>query len=146
MFEAKRSRMKERLAEARARETKFLMSFDLASLNRKMFVLLIAYVALNFFDTFTTLLAINAGPIFVERNPIAAGLFRLDFAGFVLALVLKYMPLLPLAYATFAGPREDGRMTLRIVKVGALVALAAADMFYVIVVGSNSLNLASFYG
>jgi hypothetical protein len=145
MFEGTRARMRERMAAARLRETKFLMSFDLVSVNKRLLILLLVFVALNFFDAFTTLLAIQAGPVFVEHNPIAAGLFRLDFTGFVVALVLKYMPVLPLAYATFIGAKESRGLGLRIVKVGAFLALAAADVFYVLVVSSNSLNLISYY-
>jgi Domain of unknown function (DUF5658) len=136
--------MRERFAEARLRETKFLMSFDLRSLNNKLLILLSVFIILNFFDATTTLLAINAGPTFVELNPIASSLFRLDFLGFLLALTLKYIPVIPLVYATFL-PYDGNTISLRVVKVSALIALAAADIFYIIVVGSNSLNLASFY-
>jgi len=144
LFEKSRARMKERFAEARLRETRFLMSFDLPSVNKKLLILLSVFIALNFFDAFTTLLAINAGPTFVELNPIASSLFRLDFLGFMLALTLKYIPAVPLVYATLL-PAEGKTMSLRVVKVSALIALAAADIFYVVVVGSNSANLASFY-
>jgi len=145
MLERTRARTRERLAAARLRETKFLMSFDLVRVNKRLLILLSVFIALNFFDTFTTLLAIQAGPTFVEHNPIAARLFQLNFSGFVVALVLKYMPILPLAYATFVGAKESRGLGLRIVKVSAFMALAAADVFYVLVVSSNSLNLISFY-
>jgi len=145
MLQGTRARMKDRLAEARLRETKFLMSFDLVSVNKWLLILLSVFVALNFFDACTTLLAIQAGPVFVEHNPIAARLFQLDFTGFVVALVLKYMPVLPLAYATFIRAKESRGLGLRIVKVSAFMALAAADLFYVLVVSSNSLNLISYY-
>jgi len=145
MLERTRARTRERLAAARLRETKFLMSFDLGRVNKRLLILLSVFIALNFFDTFTTLLAIQAGPTFVEHNPIAARLFQLNFSGFVVALVLKYMPILPLAYATFVGAKESRGLGLRIVKVSAFMALAAADVFYVLVVSSNSLNLISFY-
>jgi hypothetical protein len=144
LFEKSRSKMRERFAEARLQETKFLMSFDLPRLNNKLLILLSVFIALNFFDATTTLLAINAGPTFVELNPIASSLFRLDFLGFMLALALKYIPVIPLVYATFL--RAEGKtISQRIVKVSAFIALAAADIFYVVVVASNSLNLASFY-
>jgi len=137
--------MRERYAAAKLRETKYLMSFNLPKLNNRLLIMLSVFVALNFFDALTTLLALNAGPEFVELNPIASGLFHLNFGGFILALGLKYMPMIPLAYATFIG--ADGRrgMAIRIVKVSALVALAAADIFYGLVVSSNSANLISFY-
>jgi uncharacterized protein DUF5658 len=137
--------MKDRLAEARIRETKFLMSFNMNSVNNRLLVLLSVFIALNFFDALTTLLAIHVGPAFVELNPVASGLFHLDFGGFVLALALKYLPLIPLTYATFLGGDGVRPLTFRIVKVSAFVALAAADLFYGAVVSSNTLNLSSFY-
>jgi|SRR5579863_4477963 len=139
------NRLRDRMAEARLRETRYLMSFDLSSVNRKLLLLLSVFIALNFFDAATTLLALYAGPTFVELNPIASSLFHKDFVGFVAALAFKYMPVIPLAYATFLPTRDGGKMSTRIVKVSALIALAAADLFYVLVVSSNSLNLLSFY-
>ena len=121
------------------------MSFDIAKVNSRLVLLLSFFVALNFFDAATTLLALNAGPTFVELNPIASGLFHKDFAGFVAALALKYMPMIPLGYATFVPVSENHALAFRIVKVSALVALAAADIFYIGVVGSNSLILARHY-
>jgi hypothetical protein len=145
MLNRARARMKERYAAARVRETKFLMSFDLARLNSRLLVLLSVFVALNFFDAATTLIAIKAGPPLVELNPIASGLFRMDFEGFMVALGLKYIPMVPLVYATFLPAESNRPVALRVVKVSVLVALVAADIFYVAVVGSNSLNLLRFF-
>ena len=145
MLEKARNRMKERYAEARLRETRFLMSFDLSKVDSRLLVLLSIFIALNFFDALTTLVAINLGPSFVELNPIASGLFRLDFVGFIAALGLKYTPVVPLAYVTFLRPTEKHPLALRVVKVSAFVALVAADVFLLAVVGSNSLNLLNFY-
>ena len=137
--------MRERYAEARLRETKFLMSFDLRKVDSRLLVLLSVFIALNFFDAVTTLVALSLGPSFVELNPIASGLFKLDFLGFVAALGLKYIPLVPLVYVTFLPPTQNHALALRIVKVSAFVALVAADVFYLAVVGSNSLNLLTYY-
>ena len=145
MLERTRARMRQRYAEARLRETKFLMSFDLPKVNNRLLVLLSVFIALNFLDALTTLVAISLGPSFVELNPIASGLFRLDFFGFLAALGLKYIPVLPLVYATFLPTTEKRIIALRVVKVSAFVALVAADLFYLAVVGSNSLNLARYY-
>ena len=145
MLERARSRMRRRYAEARLRETKFLMSFDLFKVNNRLLILLSVFIALNFLDALTTLVAISLGPSFVELNPIASGLFRLDFFGFLAALGLKYTPILPLVYATFLPTTEKRTIALRVVKVSAFVALVAADLFYLAVVGSNSLNLARYY-
>jgi len=146
LLEKARSRMRERYAEARIRETKFLMSFNLIKVDSRLIVLLSLFVALNFFDALTTLVAISLGSSFVELNPIASGLFRLDFVGFIAALGLKYIPMVPLAYATFLPPSQKHPLALRVVKVSAFVALVAADVFLLAVVGSNSFNLLSYYG
>jgi Domain of unknown function (DUF5658) len=138
--------MTDRLAEARARETRFLNSFDLTKLNGRLIILLSGFVALNFLDELTTLTALYLGPQFVELNPIAAGLFQLSFNGFILALGLKYLPMIPFAYVTFLPVKDESRLAIRVVKVSALVALVAADLFYMAVVGSNVYTLATFYG
>jgi hypothetical protein len=145
MLENTRRKWRERYAEARLRETKFLMSFNLRRVDKRLLMLLTVFIVLNFFDAFTTLVAISLGPNFVELNPIASGLFRLDFFGFIAALGLKYSPIVPLAYVTFLHPGEKHQLALRVVKVSAFVALVAADVFLLAVVGSNSLNLLRFY-
>jgi hypothetical protein len=145
MLERTRARMKERYEAARQRETRFLMSFDIVTVNTKLLILLSVFSVLNFMDALTTLIAIRTGPHFVELNAIASGLFRMDFPGFVAAMALKYIPFVPLAYATFL-PADGGHaMARRIVKVSAFVVLVAADLFYLAVVGSNSISLARYY-
>jgi len=129
----------------RLRETRFLMSFDIAKLNGRLVILLSIFIALNCFDVLTTLVAITAGPSFVELNPIASSLFHLSFPGFMVALGLKCMPILPLAYATYAKEKGSHPLAIRIVKVSAFVALVAADIFYLVVVSSNLRTLASYY-
>ncbi len=145
MLDKVRARMKERYAAARIRETKFLMTFDIAKTNNRLLFLLSIFIALNFFDALTTLLAIHAGPTFVELNPIASGLFEHDFVGFTAALALKYIPIIPLVYAVFLPSDTKRVVALRVVKVAAFVALVAADIFYLGVVGSNSITLARYY-
>lgn len=137
--------MKERYRKAQAREKRFLMSFDIPSVNRKATILLTVFILLNFADVITTLMAIKTGPGFVEFNPIASNLFRLNFFGFITALGLKYLTVIPFVYATFLGGAWSNQIRFRTVKVGALVALAAADLFYFAVVGSNVGNLVLFY-
>jgi hypothetical protein len=145
MLGSVRSRMKDRRRTVRLRETKFLMSFDVSKLNGRLMILLSIFIALNCLDALTTLVAINAGPGFVEHNPLAASLFNLHFEGFVAALALKYMPVVPLVYATYVKENPSRPLAIRIVKVSAFVALVAADIFYVAVVGSNLRTLASYY-
>lgn len=145
MLEKMRTRMRERYAAARVRETNFIMSFEMSKLNNRLLILLSVLVALNFFDAVTTLLAINNGPPFVELNPIASSLFRHDFNGFIAALGLKYVPLVPLVYATFLPTGGKRVVAMRVVKVSAFIALVAADIFYVGVVSSNAFTLSRFY-
>jgi len=145
MLERWRARMKGRMELARQRETRFLLSFDLSKLNGRLVILLAIFITLNCLDALTTLVAINAGPGFVELNPIASSLFNLSFAGFMAALVLKYIPIVPLIYATYLRGSDKHPIATRIVKVSAFIALAAADIFYVGVVGSNVRTLASYY-
>ena len=145
MLEGIRSKMKERYQMARLRDTRFLMSFDMSRLNGRLVVLLGIFITLNCFDALTTLLALNVGPAFVELNPIASRLFNLSFPGFVGALALKYVPIVPLLYATFLKEGGGRPIAFRIVKVSAFIALAAADIFYVAVVGSNVKTLATYY-
>ncbi len=145
MLEKFRARALERYRAARLRETRFLMSFNLKRLNGILIILLSLFIALNFFDVLTTLVALNLGPSFVELNPIASGLFHHNFGGFAAALTLKYIPLVPLAYATYVKDSGNRQVALRVVKVSALVALAGADLFYIAVVGSNLTTLAHFY-
>jgi len=137
--------MRERYKEARVRETRFIMSFDVSKLNRRLFLLLGLFIVLNFLDAFTTLMAIRAGPAFMELNPIAAGLFGLNFPGFSVALTLKFLPVLPLSYVTFLKGSESHPMAFRIVKVSGFVALVAADIFLLVVVGSNVRTLLAYY-
>jgi hypothetical protein len=144
MLERMRSRMKERRRIVRARETKFLMSFDTAMLNKRLVILLSIFITLNCLDALTTLVAISTGRI-VELNPIASSLFHMSFPGFMAALGLKYVPIIPLAYATYAKGNASRPLAIRIVKVSAFVALVAADIFYLAVVGSNLRTLASYY-
>ena len=145
MLEGFRARMKERYRLARVRETKYLLSFDMSKLNTRLMILFSVFITLNALDVFTTLLAIRAGPSFMELNTIASGLFDLSFAGFVAALALKYVPLVPLAYATYLKEDSEKPIGFRIVKVSALIALTAADIFYIFVVGSNVKTLAAFF-
>ena len=144
VLEKVRAKMRERRRMIRARETRLLMSFDASKLNRRLLVLLCVFIVLNFLDALTTLVAISTGRI-IELNPIASSLFHLDFPGFMAALALKYLPVIPLAYATFVGENVSHPLAFRIVKVSAFVALAAANIFYLVVVGSNLRTLASYY-
>ncbi len=137
--------MRENYRQARQRETRFLMSFNMPRVNSYLVILLLIFVTLNGLDVLTTLVAINAGPSFVELNPIASELFHLNYIGFVGALALKYMPLIPLGYVTFLRESTGRPVAFRVVKVAALLALSAGVVFYTLVVGSNALTLMRYF-
>ena len=137
--------MKEGYNKERARETRFLMSFDVLKLNKQLVILLSVFITLNCLDALTTLIALKVGSPFMELNPIASGLFNHSFVGFAAALTLKYIPVIPLIYATFLKQNTTHPVAFRIVKVSAFIALAAANIFYVAVVGSNVKTLAEYY-
>jgi len=111
---------------------------SLTKLEGKLVPMLGALLILNFVDVLSTLVALKITPFFVELNPIAAGLFYMGFGGFLIALLLKYAPIVPLLYAVFASD-SAGRhpMGIRMIKISAFMVLVAADVFYVLVVGSN---------
>jgi uncharacterized protein DUF5658 len=97
---------------------------------------------LNFLDVVETLAAMKWTAAFDELNPLASSLFTLQFGGFVVALLLKYSPIFLLAYIVFIRDDSNRRpLAIRLVKFGALVALAAGNIFYVYVVGSNLGNI-----
>lgn len=145
MLDRVRVRMRARYAEARIRETKFLMTFDMDKVNQRLLILFSVFVTLTFLDVLTTLVALSLHPVFVELNPIASGLFRLDFPGFLAALALKYVPIIPMFYVVFLAPGGMRAVPFRAVKIAGLVALVGANLFYVGVVGSNSVNLLRYY-
>jgi hypothetical protein len=145
MLEGMTAKIRENYRRARARETRFIMSFSLPRLNKNLVILLLVFVTLNALDVLTTLVAINAGPAFVEFNPIASRLFGMSYYGFLAALALKYSPLAPLTYVTFLRETTSRQLAFRMVKVAAFVALSAGVVFYLFVVGSNLRMLLNYY-
>ncbi len=137
-------RMRENYRLARQRETRYLLALNMVKVNAYLTMLLVSLVVLSFLDTATTLVALHAGPAFVERNPIAAGLFH-SFSGFTVALLMKYLPFVPLLYATYVNDSDRHPIAVRTVKLGGLVALAAAVIFYMGVDGSNIATLIAYY-
>lgn len=78
--------------------------------------------------------------VFQERNMIAAKLFAMNFQGFLIALAIKFAPVLPLFYAVFVNdPQNKHPYQIRLVKVGAYAALVAGDLFYGTVVILNNI-------
>ena len=127
--------------EVKERDERWLGRLDLKKVNRILVILLAAFLALNFVDVVSTLTAISKGGSFTELNPIASGLFQLGFYGFVLALVLKYFPVLPLAYGVFVQEPGSVSVQVRTVKLATLGVLGASDIFYLAVAINNLANL-----
>ena len=123
------------------RDKRWIMAFDVGTLERFAWPLFVGFICLNFLDVYTTTLAFNFGPLFHEENPLAAALFDRQFQGYLLALTFKYLPMLPLFYIVFSRDRSgEHQMQIRMVKLAAVIALAAADIFLFYVVGINNLQ------
>jgi len=117
-----------------------IMSLNIKVLNSMLWPLFIGYLCLSFLDVYSTVLALKVGPIFYERNPIAATLFGMQFRGFLIAMLLKYLPAIPLFYLVFLkDPLDLHPYEVRLVKFGALCALCAADIYLLYVVGVNNI-------
>ncbi|MDG6921655.1 MAG: hypothetical protein JRN59_09015, partial [Nitrososphaerota archaeon] len=81
------------------------------------------------------------GSLFHEENPLAAALFDLQFRGYLLALLFKYLPMIPLFYLVFMQDKgEKHAMQVRMVKLSAVIALTGADLLLFYVVGINNLH------
>jgi hypothetical protein len=133
-----RSRLRSRYEKVRERDRAWVMSLSLPKLEGRLVPMLVVLLILNFIDVLSTLVAFKATPYFVELNPIVSGLLYMGFSGFMIALLLKYAPIIPLLYASFARDTAGRHpMGIRMVKISAFVVLVAADVFYVYVVGSN---------
>lgn len=129
-----------RFKEAETRDRKFISELNVGLLNNLLWPLYIAFICLNFLDVYSTLLALNTGGLFRELNPIAAALFNLQFHGFLMATVFKYLPAIPLFYVVFAGDSSGKRiLEIRLVKFAGVVALTASDILLAYVVGLNNI-------
>jgi len=136
-----------RLNEVRERDRKFIMQIDIKHINSLLWPLYIGFICLEFLDVYSTLVALRGSQVFLELNPIAGTLFSLRFGGFLLAMVLKYLPAVPLFYAVFVkDERGMHPYEIRLVKFIALVALLGADaiMLYVVVVNNLPLLIRGF--
>lgn len=123
------------------RDKRWMMQFDLGTLQNFAWPLFIGFVCLTFLDVYTTTLAFNFGPLFHEENPLAAALFDWRFQGYLLALAFKYLPMVPLFYIVFLQERGGkNALQIRMLKLAAVIALAGADILLFYVVGVNNLQ------
>lgn len=132
--------MSNRFRQVYVRDRDMIMQLNLGLLNDVLWPLFVGFLCLNFLDAYSTLLAMEVGPVFQERNPIAALLFDMRFRGFLLAMVLKYLPAFPLFYLVFLDdPRNRHPFEVRLLKFAALAALVSADIFLLYVVAINNI-------
>ncbi len=102
-----------------------------------LFPLFIGLVCLNFLDVLSTLAAMHLFPKFTELNQLVATLFKMQFNGFLLAMVVKYSPLIPMGYIAFLGGESNDTLQVKALKIGVFVALIGADVYYLGVTLNN---------
>ena len=132
---------RQRYREIRERETKWIMQLDVKRMNRILIPLFLALVLLDFLDVSFTVSALYQGAAFMEFNRVAAALFDLKFWGFILALVFKYVILLPIAYGVHLSERSNRPVQVRVIKLGTLAGLVGADILMAYIVAADGFNL-----
>ena len=124
------------------RERRFASRLNLEVIQKALWPLLTLFILFNFWDTVTTLDASALSSGFVELNPIAAGLFKLGFVGFMIAFIVKFVPVVPLFYmVAFTNNDEKYDFETRLLKYAAFVVLAGADIFLGVIVFDHNLPL-----
>lgn len=130
------------------REKRFMESLNLNILQEALWPLLAVFILLSFSDTITTLVASLSSPGFVELNRLGSALFAQGFSGFMVAYLLKFVPIVPLFY--MVAVRRGGLeydFEVRLLKFAALVVLVFGDFYLgVIVLGNNVPQLLGYHG
>jgi hypothetical protein len=122
------SRLTDGMRKANARDREFIMSLNLSFLDKVLPPLYAAFLCLDFLDIYSTLLAMRSSFDFHELNPIASALFSMKFNGFLIAMVFKYLPAIPLFYVVFAKDNSGTHpFQIRLLRFVGLVSLVAAD-------------------
>lgn len=137
--------LSEHFRKVRERDERWIMQFQLGELNRFAFPLLLAFLVLNFADVSMTLVAIGIGPPFVELNPVASELFKRQFQGFLLALLLKYVPMVPIAYLALLRDIPARPVRIRVLKFAVLIVLVSGILIYSFIVGLDASNLFIYF-
>lgn len=140
------SRLLESIRRANERDRLFIMNMDLRFLDKVLLPLFVAFLCLDFLDVYSTLLAIRSAFDFHELNPIASNLFSMRFNGFLIAIVFKYLPAIPLFYLVFArDPMNNHAFEIRLIRFMGLVVLVGADaLLSFIVIVNNIPTLLAF--
>jgi len=136
-----KSKLMGHLVDAYERDRRWIMQFDVVTMDKFLWPLLVAFICLNFLDVYSTILAMTYGPLFHEQNPLASMLFSQKFQGYLTALVFKYLPLVPMFYIVFATDKSGRHeVQIRLVKFTAVVALTGANILLFYVVGIHNLQ------
>ena len=134
------SRLFDGFRRANERDRQFIMSLNLAFLDGVLPPLYVAFLCLDFLDVYSTLLAIRSSLAFRELNPIASALFSMHFSGFLIAVVFKYLPAIPLFYVVFANDASgQNAFQIRLLRFIGLVVLVAVDGLLSYVVAWNNI-------
>lgn len=127
----------ERFASLNRRAEEWAMRADLERVDSLLFPLLLTLGALTSLDVVSTLVGMQARG-FQELNPVAAYLFSNHPFGFAAALLVKYLPLVPMGWVALLNADEFGRPTaFRALKLGVLLALVFSVVYYTLVASNN---------
>ena len=123
-------------------EQKFVDRLNLEYIQKALWPLLTLFILFNFRDTVTTLDASALTNSFVELNPLGAALFKLGFVGFMIAYLVKFVPVVPLFYmVAFRWNDEKYDFQAKLLKYTAFVVLVGADIFLGVIVFDHNLPL-----
>jgi hypothetical protein len=125
------------------------MSLNIGLIEKLLIPLYAGFLCLDFLDVYSTLLALKTTTMdFHELNPIASTLFSMRFDGFLIAMVFKYLPAIPLFYLVFVKDHDNKHpFEIRLIRFVALVALVAIDVYLGYVVAWNNIpTLMAFLG
>lgn len=125
-----------RISNTRTKAKSLFTDFGIGRLDFWLLPLLVCFLCLNLVDILSTLVAMNL-PTFRELNPFAAGLFAMRFPGYLVALLLKFLPVAPMAYVVFLGLEKGEPRQIKALKLAVFIALVAADAYYTYVVANN---------
>ena len=126
---------RERIRRLNERDKKWLSALDLRQLDRSLRSLFALFIVLSILDVASTLYAMTVfQDSFYELNSVAAQLFGSGIGGFIFStIVLKIIPALVLIYPLLLKERHNPHSKpyeIRQVKLGAIVALIVANLFY----------------
>ena len=123
-------------------EQRFVDRLNIEFIQKALWLLLTLFILFNFWDTVTTLDASALSSGFVELNPLGAALFRMGFAGFMIAYLVKFVPVVPLFYmVAFRWKDEKSDFPSKLRKYTAFVVLVGADIFLGVIVFDHNLPL-----